>query len=131
MAAPLAPIDPRIFALLGDGAKGSVSMPFGRDILLVEHHVAGTHYRDLGDAPGAFEVGQVFALVREPDNEHDPLAIKLLTPEGLFVGYVPRVKNEAIARLLDAGKTLFGKLERKEKRGDWWSLEVQLYLRDL
>ena len=43
---------------------------------------------------------------------------------------MPRAKNEAFARLTDAGKLLFGKLESKEWVGDWLKAETRIYLRD-
>ena len=42
---------------------------------------------------------------------------------GRLLGYVPRVKNEALARLMDAGKLLFGKIESKQWQGDWLQIE--------
>ena len=131
MAGPLAPLDPLTLALFAGGVDAPGLLPFGREIMLVECHVAGTHYRDLGEAVEALDPGAVFALVREPDNAHDALAIRVLAADGMFLGYVPRAKNEALARLLDAGKQIFGRLLEKEKRGEWWRLEVHLLMRDL
>lgn len=131
MPGPIVPVDPRLLALLSGGMEAPGLVPFGREILLLECHVAGTQYRDLGDALDSLATGTVFALVREPDNPHDALAIKVVTSEGLFLGYVPRAKNEVLARLLDAGKQLFGKLAHKQRHGEWWKLEVQLVMRDL
>jgi hypothetical protein len=47
------------------------------------------------------------------------------------LGYVPRAKNEALARLMDAGKLLFGRVESKDWRGDWLKIEARIYMRDL
>ena len=35
----------------------------------------------------------------------------------------PRAKNEALARLMDAGKLLFGRLEDKEWQGEWLKID--------
>ena len=51
--------------------------------------------------------------------------------KGRKIGYVPRAKNEALARLMDAGKLLFGKLVAKEWKDNWLRIEVKIYLRDL
>ncbi len=52
---------------------------------------AGVSYREeaLGDA--SFDPGRPLALVREPDNPHDPNAVGIWNEErSLQVGYVPR-----------------------------------------
>lgn len=48
---------------------------------------------------------------------------------GHHPGYIPRAKNEAIARLMDAGKLLFGRLESKEKQGTWLKAEMRVFMR--
>lgn len=108
METHLASIDPAILALLHGSFDGSGAlMPFVREILLIECHVAGTGYRDLDGVELQLQPGMLLPLQREPDNRVDPLAIQILTEAGHFLGYVPRVKNEALARLMDAGKLLF------------------------
>jgi hypothetical protein len=74
--------------------------------------------------------GDSLLLIREPDNSFDPLAIKMMDEAGHHLGYVPRVKNEALARLMDAGKLLFGKIESKQWKGDWLQMEAHIYMRD-
>ena len=49
---------------------------------------------------------------------------------GTLLGYVPRAKNEALARLMDAGKWLTARLASKRWQGDWLLAEMQVYLRD-
>jgi hypothetical protein len=46
------------------------------------------------------------------------------------VGYIPRDKNEVIARLMDAGKQFFAVVAAKEWEGNWLRLEVKVYLKD-
>lgn len=55
----------------------------------------------------------------EPNNPHDALAIMISDEVGHHLGCIPRAKNEALARLMDAGEILFGRLESKEKQGAW------------
>ena len=47
------------------------------------------------------------------------LAIIIHNQTGEKLGYVPREKNEVVARLMDAGKMVFGVLEEKEWRDEW------------
>ena len=54
---------------------------------------------------GCRDIGS-FALVREPDNPHDPNAIRVELA-GLYLGYVPRDIAKDLAPQMDAGKNLF------------------------
>jgi hypothetical protein len=129
--ADLAPIDPALLALLHGQLGGGELTPYARDILLVECHVAGTSHRDLDEVAPRLRAGQVLSLRRDPDNEHDPLAIRVFDADGAELGFVPRAKNEALARLMDAGKSLFGKIESVTKEGRWLRIDIHLYLRDV
>lgn len=127
----LVPIDPALIALMhGSFGTGGALMPFAREIMLIECHIAGTSHRDVKSLEPSLAPGTLLVLQREADNAHDPLAILILTEAGEALGYVPRVKNEALARLMDAGKLLFAKIESKAWQGDWLKVEVRIYLRD-
>jgi hypothetical protein len=127
----LVPIDPALLALMhGSFGKDGALMPFAREIMLVEAHIAGTSYRELKDVEPTLVAGALLVLKREPANPHDPLAITIFSEAGQQLGYVPRAKNEALARLMDAGKLLFARLESKSWQGDWLKVEVRIYLRD-
>lgn len=52
------------------------------------------------------EPGRQLKLVREPDNAHDRWATKVYTLEETMLGYLPVRKNQSVARLMDAGKTI-------------------------
>ena len=62
----------------------------------VRFDIAGLKYRSgisrcLGEFDGA--------LVAEPDNPHDPQAVKIIHPNGTHVGYVPRNVNGDSVRI--------------------------------
>ena len=127
----LVKIDPAILALMhGSFGKDGALQPFAREIMLIECHIAGTSHRDVKSVESQLLSGVMLPLKREPQNPHDPLAIMILTETGHHLGYVPRAKNEALARLMDAGKLLFGKLESKAWQGDWLKVSAHIYLRD-
>ena len=88
-----------------------ISMPLGRDIFLLETHVAGLAYHQMQLAQPDLAVGKLLTLRREPGNSHDPLAIEILAAGGLKLGYVPRYRNPVLARLMDAGKQLLATIE--------------------
>jgi HIRAN domain-containing protein len=53
--------------------------------------VAGVTFRPEALPDASFDPGKTLALVREPDNEHDPNAVAIWNAErSLQVGYVPR-----------------------------------------
>lgn len=112
-------------------AGGGLAAPFAREIFLIETHIAGTSHVPIREIEPGLAVADSLILRREPDNPHDPLAILILTEKGEKLGYVPRDRNEILARLMDAGKFLFARLESKEWQGDWLRVAARVFLRDL
>ncbi len=106
-------------------------MPFVREVFLLECHVAGTSHRNLVEVEPGLKPADPLVFQRDPKNRHDPLAIRILDRHGHDLGFVPQEKNEVLARLMDAGKLIFGKVEAKEWKGKWLRIEVRVYLRDL
>jgi len=96
----------------------------------MECHVAGTSHIKLDDLEPNLYIGQTLAFEREPDNPVDPLAIRIATTEGRLIGYVPKKKKDIIARLMDAGKLVFGRLESKAWYGQWPKIDVMVFLKD-
>jgi hypothetical protein len=113
------------------GTAADLPQPFARDIILLECHIAGTAYRDLNAIEPTLHAGDELTLRREPDNEHDELAIHILTANSAHLGYVPRPKNETLAHLMDAGKFLFAKLMGKGRENRWLKIDVQIIMREL
>lgn len=72
--------------------------------------------------------GDVLALVREPDNTHDALAVRVEW-RGVKLGYVPRRDNATVARLLDSGTLLNAKIIRLTKsRNPWQRILFDVYV---
>lgn len=111
---------------------GGMPMPFVKEIFLIECSVAGTGYvEDIEAKTQDVDTGSLLAFRREPHNKHDQLAIQILNAKNQRIGYVPRAKNEILARLMDGGKLLFGRVEDKMTFGDWLKISIKVYLRDL
>ena len=92
-----------------------ITVPERREIYLKYVHIAGWNYReDIEKAFDELEPGTRLTLRREPTNEHDELAIKVLSPSGIMIGYVPRHNNAVIARLMDIGKDFYAVLTPRE-----------------
>ena len=110
--------------------KNNIPLPFLRGILILEIHIAGTSYREnIAEIEPSLETGQMFQMIREPENEYDCWAIAVYAND-YKLGYVPRAQNEIIARLMDAGKLFYCKLTGKEWKNDWLCLETDIYLKD-
>lgn len=111
-----------------------VPMPFVQELFLLECEIAGTGFvKDIEEKAQKLPVGSVVSLVREVENKYDDMAIRVDNANGGKLGYVPRKKNEILARLLDAGKMLYGKVSEVEfsDYSNWVTITVKIYLKDL
>ena len=133
MSKDIVAINPRIIKLLiGSFSKDGLPLPYVKEIFLMECHIAGTSYREnIKEIEKELQEKDLLVFKRETDNQHDKLAIVIFDTKGQKLGYVPRDRNEVIARLMDAGKLIFGKLERKQWRDDWLKADIRVYMRDM
>ncbi|MCX7997649.1 MAG: HIRAN domain-containing protein [Leptospiraceae bacterium] len=127
----LTKFDPQTLRILAESFKDGIPLPGVKEIFLIESYVAGTSYLDLKEVEKQLEKQEFLKLVREPTNQYDALAILIYDSKGNKLGYVPRAKNEVLARLMDAGKLIFGRLVNKEYVGNWLKITVQIFLKDL
>lgn len=115
------------------GANGELSIPkpFERDIFLFDTYVAGTtHIEGIEELEPHLNADDRLEFFREPDNQYDKQAIVIKTADGVKIGYVPRQDNVIFARLMDAGKLLFGKITSKEKKGSWVKIYIKVFLHE-
>ena len=120
---------PSLF-LIANGKSG-LTMPFEREISLLECFIAGTNFRpDISRIEPDLTVGARLKLQREPRNEFDRSAIAIYNASNYHLGYVPKIKNEVLAKLLDAGKNLSAKLIAKQWNGSWLKLDIEIFLHD-
>lgn len=119
-------------AVVGDAAGQGLGMPFQQQILLIpDIRVAGTtHVDGIERLAGELTEGSRLEFRREPQNPHDRWAIRVHAPSGGKLGYVPCDCNEIPARLMDAGKLLFGKVTSVEDRNGWHRIGMEVYLDD-
>ncbi|MFR6437405.1 MAG: HIRAN domain-containing protein [Peptoniphilaceae bacterium] len=117
--------------LLHNETGMTLPTPFERDIYLFDTYVAGTtHIEGIEDLAASLRDGDRLVFYREPDNPHDPQAIRIETLEGKKIGYVPRRDNVVFSRLMDAGKLLFATIAAKEMRGNWLRVDIKIYLHE-
>ena len=108
-----------------------IPKPFEKDIFLFDTYVAGTsHIEGMEELEPHLAENDRLEFFREPDNRYDELAIVIKTADGVKIGYVPKQDNAIFARLMDAGKLLFGKITSKKKRGLWVKIEIKVFLHE-
>ena len=117
--------------LMGKESGLAIPKPFERDIYLFDTYVAGTtHIEGIEEIGTSINQDDKLVFYREPDNIHDPQAIRIETIKKEKIGYVPQQDNLIFSRLMDAGKSLFGKVIEKEQRGKWLKIKIKIYLHE-
>ena len=117
--------------LHGKGGDIVIPQPFERDIFLFDTYVAGTtHIEGIEELEPHLKIEDKLEFFREPDNPYDNQAIVVKTVDGVKIGYIPKQDNVIFARLMDAGKLLFGRIAEKEKKGKWVRIEMKIYLHE-
>lgn len=109
--------------------------PFQQKIFLLETYVAGLSYAENLEEIEVFLVpGFRLEFLRDPKNTYDEMAIQIfIQPQGVpkkRIGYVPRRKNEILARLMDAGKYLYGIIQEKKNFGNSLNLTIHVFMED-
>ena len=132
----LAPITSEKLALiLNSPLGGTLEKPFTKQLFLMNTYVAGTnHVRYFRKYLKEIRKGDRVRLIREPENKHDKFAVLIKTEKKHKLGYLPRVKNKVIARLLDAGKPIYGIVEKKvepvRRYQMVWYLKIDVFMDD-
>lgn len=88
-------------------------------IILQTSPLAGFQYHAGGALFPLMQVGDPLQLIREPDNSHDPQAVRVEW-RGVMIGYAPRADNVDLARLMDRGTQVEGRIVNLQKSRDPW-----------
>ncbi|MBN2073609.1 MAG: HIRAN domain-containing protein [Actinobacteria bacterium] len=125
-------LDPKMLEILRALQNGkSLPKPFCSDTLVLKTYIAGTQYSSAKKIAGSIKEGNYLIFQREAKNPNDNMAIKIMDLDKNKLGYVPRAKNEVISNLMDAGKTIFGIIDKKDWSEDYLRLDISIYLREL
>lgn len=117
--------------LHGKGKDIVIPNPYEREIFLFDTYIAGTtHIEGIGELAKHMKLDDRLTFYREPNNEYDDMAIVIKNADGVKLGYVPRKDNVVFARLMDAGKLLFGKISDMEEKGKWIKIDIKVYLKE-
>lgn len=121
--------DSGLIKLLHSKGGSNLPKPFEQEIFLFDTFVAGTtHIEDFEEIEPLLDIGLKLDFFREPQNQYDKEAIAVFVHDGRRIGYIPRADNLIFARLMDAGKLLFGKISDIEKQGNWTKISIKVYL---
>ena len=72
--------------------------------------------------------GDPLTLAREPDNRHDPFAVRVEW-RGTKLGYLPRAENREVAEEMDKGTPISGRIGRlAHDPNPWKRLRVDVYV---
>ena len=119
---------PRILAVLALLACAGLARAQSSEILVQTSVTAGLAHHEAKAVWEQIKLGDALVLVREPDNLHDPSAVRVEW-NGHMLGYLPRTDNEAVARQLDRGNRLQARVVRLgQYRNHRRRLEVEVYL---
>jgi hypothetical protein len=88
-------------------------------IILQTSPLAGFQYHAGHALFPLMQVGDRLSLHREPDNPHDPKAVRVEW-RGAMIGYAPRADNVDLARLMDSGVQVEGRVLHLQKARDPW-----------
>lgn len=111
-------------------ALAAHSNVFGQEvrILVQSSPLAGFRYY-AGEALWQdMQVGDELALVREPENPHDPNAVRVEW-RGHKLGYLPRAENRAVATEMDRGAPVVARIAALVRdRNPWKRLRIDIYV---
>ena len=121
-----------IVSILNSGKIGlDIGKPFSRQIYLIAVSIAGSYYVDnINDLLNEIKIGDKLRFIREPDNKHDELAIVVKDHNGNKLGYVPRQNNPILARLMDAGKLIYGTVKSVYNNSSHIEIEMEIFMDD-
>ena len=110
----------------------SIGEPFSAPLLLVEDTRVAAVERTPGAAKAAQEilVGDELSFIRQPEHADSCWAIRVTNRQGNVVGYVARDVEEILARLMDGGKRVYGKVTDVSLHGQHTNVRMEVYLDD-
>lgn len=118
--------------ILNSFSNGSLPMPFESEIFLLKVKIAGLSYYEVSQIKNQLKNEDRLILKREPNNKYDKLAIEVYYNKNIKLGYVPRNKNEVIARLMDAGKIIYGIINsfNLNEYNDYLEIDMDIFMKE-
>lgn len=115
-------------AMLAFGAAARPHAAPEVELLVQTSPLAGFQYHAGRALWPLMQVGDPLVLLREPWNPYDAKAIRVEW-RGVPIGYVPKSENRDLARLMDAGSRLAGRIAHLQRsRNPWQRVLFDVYL---
>ncbi len=118
-------------SLLALGCVACLALPARAEsikVMVQSSPLAGFQFyagRELWDE---MKVGDALVLVREPQNLHDPHAIRVEW-RGRKLGYLPRAENRAVSAEMDRGGKVEARIARLNRHLDPWKrIQVEVFV---
>lgn len=110
-------------------SNSSEAITPGNNLEWIEVPVVGLTYEGRDEfVKSSVSLGVVAFLERQPDNQWDPNAIKVVLGDGRDIGYIPRVVAAHLARDLDAGMVYDCYISYLDKEVDYRLADVELHM---
>ncbi len=98
-------------------------------VCLGEFYLAGTQFIDnMSELIQSLQINDKVVVVSEKNNPYDNRAVKVLTPENIKLGYLPKQMNHVPSYMLNNGTELFGLVKKLEWKKENFSIKIMLYL---
>ncbi len=119
-----------VVATAAGAARADPTAAPRKDVELINLPVAGAGYYQACQAAAGLWLAQRLTLRREPNNPYDADAIEAYA-ERVKLGYLPRAQNTIIARLMDAGRPIEGRVQLvgAERESRWVDIGMTIVLR--
>lgn len=107
---------------------GSTAQADTTRLLVQSSPLAGSQYYAWNELQREMRVGDALTLIREPENRHDPRAIRVEW-RGHKLGYVPRAENREVAAAMDQGERVSARISRlTDHANPWKRVEIEIFL---
>ena len=110
-------------------ASAAAAAAEAREVPLLRTYAAGAGRYSPSAAFERLRPGEALALRREPGNGYDARAVSIWSARGEKLGYIPRVENQALANLMDAGLRHAARVEGVGRLGSRPELRLEVRLR--
>lgn len=110
------------------GSIDALLRPLKKEILLFDGNLAGTYKLLDKTALLGLKVGDRLEF-RYNQSKYDPDEVQVFSPKGQ-IGYVPESDQVIFKRLLDAGKSLIGKVTKTDFSRGFPVVSFSIYLED-
>ena len=125
-----------ISRLFGSAVVAGSASAFARarnpkTLLVQKTRINGMAYYDIHQVVEQMSLNDKLTLKREPDNKHDCKAVEVYWRDHKL-GYVPRISNFALAKMLDDGENITAKVVKLNAEDlPWAGVAIEIFWRGM